>query len=114
MKYSEYHHERVSVDDGKKSRRTVETFQLAEFVEDQIVVIKEMDESSRNTLPCLHRQLEFQSDACDEEAKAEKEYYDSIGPNMAEINNRWAKAVDASRFKSNLEVISQTYLAQSK
>ena len=115
MKYSEYHYERVSVDERKKLlEERLRRFNQAESVEDQIVVIKEMDESSRKYSSYASiANLNFNRDVRDEEAKAEKEYYDSIGPNMAEINNRWAKAVDASRFKSELgRELGQTYLDQ--
>jgi hypothetical protein len=46
--------------------------------------------------------LNFRRDLRDEEAKAKKEYYDSILPAMEEIENRWKQAVIASPFKAEL------------
>jgi M3 family oligoendopeptidase len=104
MKYSEFHYERISVEEQNELlNERLERFNNAESADEQIAVIKEVDESYRKYVSYASiADLNFNRDVRDEEAKAEKEYYDSIGPNMAEIDNRWEKAVDASPFKSEL------------
>ena len=104
MKYSEFHYERISVEEQNELlNERLERFNNAESADEQIAVIKEVDESYRKYASYASiADLNFNRDVRDEDAKAEKEYYDSIGPNMAEIGNRWEKAVDASPFKSEL------------
>ena len=104
MKYSEFHYERISIEEQNELlNERLERFNNAKSVDEQIAVIKEMDESYRKYASYAKiANLNFNRDVRDEDAKAEKEYYDSIGPNMAEIGNRWDKAVDASPFKSEL------------
>ncbi|MBT3637449.1 MAG: hypothetical protein HN531_10950, partial [Opitutae bacterium] len=115
MKYSEFHYERVTVDEQNELlNERLQRFNDAKSVDEQITVIKEVDESYRKYASYASiANLNFNRNVRDEDAKAEKEYYDSIGPNMAEINNRWGKAVDASRFKSELgRELGDTYLKQ--
>ncbi|SVC49573.1 uncharacterized protein METZ01_LOCUS302427, partial [marine metagenome] len=55
--------------------------------------------------------LNFNRNIHDEDAKAEKEYYDSIGPDIQEIYNKLDKAVDTSTYKDELrEEWGDTYL----
>ncbi len=46
--------------------------------------------------------MNFSRNINDEAAKSEKDYYDSIGPDIQEVYNKLDQAVDASRFKADL------------
>ena len=46
--------------------------------------------------------MNFSRNINDEAAKSEKDYYDSIGPDIQEIYNRFDQAVDTSQFKADL------------
>tara|TARA_B110000438_G_scaffold301186_1_gene355451 strand:+ start:13620 stop:15311 length:1692 start_codon:yes stop_codon:yes gene_type:complete len=115
MKYSELHYERIDVD---KSRETmdalIERFNNANSAEEQISVFKEADEVSREYMSySAIASLNFSRDINDEPAKAEKDYYDSIGPDMQEIYDKLDKAVDGSKFKADLsDKWGDTFLKQ--
>ena len=115
MKYSELHYERIDVD---KSRETmdalIERFNNANSAEEQISVFKEADEVSRDYMSySAIASLNFSRDINDEPAKAEKDYYDSIGPDMQEIYDKLDKAVDGSKFKADLsDKWGDTFLKQ--
>ena len=106
MKYSEFPYKRVSVESKKEEmNQWLERFNTAESVSEQISVLKEVDEASREYESYSSiASLNFNKNIHDEDAKAEKEYYDSIGPDMQEIYNKLDMAVDASPFKSELSL----------
>ncbi len=105
MKYSDLHYERISVEEQDKLlNERLERFNNAASAEEQIAVIKEVDQTRRENISYFAMaSLNFKRDLRDEAAKAEKEYYDSILPAMEEIDNRWKQAVVASPFKEELK-----------
>lgn len=115
MKYSELHYERIDVD---KSRKVIDglidRFNNASSAEEQISVFKEADEVGKDYMSySAIASLNFSRDINDEAAKAEKDYYDSIGPDMQEIYDKLDKAVDRSKFKSDLsDKWGETFLKQ--
>ena len=115
MKYSELHYERIDVD---KSRKVIDglidRFNNASSAEEQINVFKEADEVGKDYMSySAIASLNFSRDINDEAAKAEKDYYDSIGPDMQEIYDKLDKAVDRSKFKSDLsDKWGETFLKQ--
>ena len=78
-------------------------FQGAESAQDQISVIEEVDNAIReySSYQAI-ASLNFNKNIHDDDAKAEKEYYDSIGPDIREIYNKLDKVVDASKFNNEL------------
>ena len=113
MKYSEFPYRRTTVESQKEAMDGwLARFQGAESAQDQISVIKEADDAIReySSYQAI-ASLNFNKNIHDEDAKAEKEYYDSIGPDVQEIYNKLDKAVDSSRFKDELrEEWGDTYL----
>jgi M3 family oligoendopeptidase len=78
-------------------------FKDAESAEDQITVLEEVDDASREYASYVSiASLNFSRNINDEAAKSEKDYYDSIGPDIQEVYNKLDQAVDASRFKADL------------
>jgi len=62
-----------------------------------------VDESSREYSSYQSiASLNFSRNINDEAAKSERDYYDSIGPDIQEVYNKLDQAVDASRFKADL------------
>jgi M3 family oligoendopeptidase len=104
MKYSDFPYKRVSVETQKELMSSwLERFEDAETASEQITVLKEVDESNREYSSYgAIASLNFNRNIHDEHAKKEKEYYDSIGPDIQEIYNKLDKAINSSRFKSEL------------
>ena len=113
MKYSEFPYRRTTVESQKEAMDGwLARFQGAESAQDQISVIKEADDAIReySSYQAI-ASLNFNKNIHDEDAKAEKEYYDSIGPDIQEIYNKLDKAVDSSTFKDELrDKWGDTYL----
>ncbi len=113
MKYNDFPYQRVTVVSQKEAMDNwLSRFQGAESVQDQISVIKEADDAIReySSYQAI-ASLNFNRNIHDEDAKAEKEYYDSIGPDIQEIYNKLDKAVDTSTYKDELrEEWGDTYL----
>jgi len=113
MKYSEYPYQRLTVESQKETMDGwLSRFQGAESAQDQISVIEEVDNAIReySSYQAI-ASLNFNKNIHDADAKAEKEYYDSIGPDIREIYNKLDKVVDASKFKNELrEKWGDTYL----
>jgi len=107
MKYSDFPYKRISVDSQKELMAGWLTrFEKAESADEQISVLKEVDEANREyTSYQAIASLNFNRNINDEAAKAEKEYYDIIGPEMQEIHNKLDKAVDVSTFKDELRAM---------
>ncbi len=115
MKYSELHYERIDVDKNRKTMaELVDKFSNADSAEEQINTILEANDTSREYQSyAAMASLNFSKDINDEKAKAEKDYYDSIGPDMHEIGDIFDKAVNNSPFKKDLtEKWGDTFLKQ--
>ena len=89
MKYSELHYERINVDEVKVViSDIVKRFSDAKSVKEQISSILELDKIGRDYASYSSiASLNFSRDIHNEKAKAEKDYYDSIGPDMEECFN---------------------------
>ena len=104
MKYSEFPYKRLTVDSQNELMVDwLERFKNAESASDQITVLEEVDDASREYASYVSiASLNFSRNINDEAAKSEKDYYDSIGPDIQEVYNKLDQAVDASRFKAEL------------
>ena len=104
MKYSELHYERINVDEVKVViSDIVKKFSDAKSVKEQISSILELDKIGRDYASYSSiASLNFSRDIYNEKAKAEKDYYDSIGPDMEECFNSFEKVLDNSIFKNEL------------
>ena len=102
MKYSELHYERINIEEKKQSfNELVTRFTNANTVEGQVNVILDANEEAREYQTYASMaSLNFSRNINDEEAKKEKDYYDSIGPDMTEIGDKFDKVVNQSIFKS--------------
>jgi M3 family oligoendopeptidase len=104
MKYNEFPYKRLTVDSQNALMMDwLVRFEDAESAEDQITVLEEVDDASREYASYVSiASLNFSRNINDEAAKSEKDYYDSIGPDIQEVYNKLDQAVDASRFKADL------------
>ena len=104
MKYKDFPYKRVDIEPQKELMAGwLIRFENAETVSEQITVLKEVDESSREYSSYQSiASLNFSRNINDEAAKSERDYYDSIGPDIQEVYNKLDQAVDASRFKADL------------
>ena len=104
MKYNDFPYKRVDIDTQKELMKGwLDRFNHAESATEQIEVLEDVDKSTReySSYQAIAN-LNFSRNINDEAAKSEKEYYDSIGPDIQEIYNRFDQAVDASEFKADL------------
>ena len=104
MKYNELHYERINIEEKKQSfNELVTRFSNANTVEGQVGVILDANEEAREYQTYASMaSLNFSRNINDEEAKKEKDYYDSIGPDMTEIGDKFDKVVNESIFKAEL------------
>ena len=104
MKYNEFPYKRLTVDSQNALMMDwLVRFEDAESAEDQITVLEEVDNASREYASYVSiASLNFSRNINDEAAKSEKDYYDSIGPDIQKVYNKLDQAVDASRFKADL------------
>ena len=104
MKYNELRYERIDVEKRRNSMNEyLEKFSNAESVNDQINAILDVNEQNKEYHSyAAMASLNFSRDINDEDAKAEKDYYDSIGPDMIEIGDSFEKAVNQSKHKDEL------------
>lgn len=104
MKYNDFPYKRLDIETQKELMAGWLTrFENAETASEQITVLKEADESSREYSSYQSiASLNFSRNINDEAAKSERDYYDSIGPDIQEVYNKLDQAVDASRFKADL------------
>ena len=115
MVYNDFHYERL---DLEKSRHLlneiISDFKNAKSANKQIEVIKKIDSFSRDYITYqAMASLNFSRDINDAEAKIEKEYYDSISPDMTEIYDRFDKALHESNFKQDIiNKYGKTFLDQ--
>ena len=104
MKYSELQYERIDVEKRRNlMKEYLDKFSNAHSVDDQINVILDVNEQNKEYHSyAAMASLNFSRDINDEDAKAEKDYYDSIGPDMIEIGDSFEKAVNQSKYKNEL------------
>ncbi|MEL1235220.1 MAG: M3 family oligoendopeptidase [Candidatus Neomarinimicrobiota bacterium] len=104
MKYSELQYERIDVEKRRNSMKEyLDKFSNAHSVEDQINIILDVNEQNKEYHSySAMASLNFSRDINNEHAKAEKDYYDSIGPDMIEIGDSFEKAVNQSKHKDEL------------
>ena len=115
MKYNELHYERMDLDKTKsKMSELVTKFNDARNADEQIDVIMKIDNISRDYSSYQSMaSLNFSRNINDEKAKSEKEYYDSITPDMTESYNEFDKALNKSNFKKEIsEKFGDTFLNQ--
>ncbi len=115
MKYSELHYERVDVEKSKMlMSEMVDKLTKADTFDEHASVIKEVDEFGRDySSYAAMASLNFSRDINNEEAKKEKEYYDSISPDMMECFEFYDKAINNSKYKKEISSKwGDTYLQQ--
>ena len=104
MKYSELPYERVDVEKTRNlMKEYLEKFSNAQSVDEQANVILDVNKQNKEYHSyAAMASLNFSRNIYDEDAKAEKDYYDSIGPDMIEISDLFEKAVVQSKYKDEL------------
>ena len=104
MKYSELPYERISVEKRRNlMNKCLEKFTNAETVDDQIDAILTVNEQNKDYHSyAAMASLNYSRDINNEDAKAEKDFYDSIGPDMIEISDSFEKAINQSKYKKEL------------
>ena len=104
MKYSELQYERIDVEKRRNlMKEYLDKFSNAHSVDDQINVILDVNEQNKEYHSyAAMASLNFSRDINNEDAKTEKDYYDSIGPDMIEIGDSFEKAVNQSKYKDEL------------
>lgn len=115
MKYSELHYERIDVDVSRKLMQgMVERLNSASTFDEHLKVIKNVDQFNRDYASyAAMASLNFSRDIHDEDAKAEKEYYDSIGPDMMECFEIYDKAINNSKYKVEISnKLGETFIKQ--
>jgi len=115
MNYNELQYERLDLDESKKKlANMVSDFKNADNAEAQIGVIQKIDSFSRDYMTYqAMASLNFSRDINSDEAKKEKEYYDSISPEMREAYDSFDKALHESKFKKEIiREYGETFLKQ--
>ena len=104
MKYSELHYERIDVEESKKKMSNmVDGLSKATTFDEMVEHVMEVEDFGRDySSYSAMASLNFSRDINDEDAKAEKDYYDSIGPDMRECFDSVEKEIVKSNFKSEL------------
>ena len=104
MLYSDLHYERIDLDKSKTElANMISDFKGSDNAENQISIIKKIDSFSRDYMTYqAMASLNFSRDIHSQKAKEEKEYYDSISPEMREVYDRFDKAIHESRFKEEI------------
>ena len=104
-KYSEFHYERMDIDELKRSFDDIITrFESADKVEVQNDIIREVNEIfSKSWTYGAMASLNFARNIEDKKAKEENEYYDRIKPEISELSSNFVKKVVKSKFRKELE-----------
>ena len=115
MVYKDFHYERLDLEESKSIlNKIISDFKHADSAKKQIDAIKEVDDFSREYMTYqAMASLNFSRDINNESAKKEKDYYDSISPDMREIYDIFDKALHKSKFKSEIvNMYGDTFLNQ--
>ena len=115
MKYNDFPYKRIDVQEARENMSNwLSDFKNADTVDEQINVLKDVDEASREYASYQAiASLNYNRNINDDAAKIEKEYYDKIGPEMQEIHNTLDQAVNQSKFKNDLAKLwGDTFLKQ--
>ena len=104
MKYSKFPYKRIDI---KKTAKIVDTmivdFETAESAKTQIDILKKYDDlGAEYSTYAAMAHLNFERDTKSEKTKAENDYYNQIGPEFSEIDNKFSKVINASKFKNDL------------
>ena len=115
MIYNDFHYERLGLEKSKHLINEVITdFKKAKSADKQIEAIKKVDNFSRDYMTYqAMASLNFSRNINDVDAKAEKDYYDSISPDMTELYDRFDKVLHESKFKQSIiDEYGNTFLNQ--
>ena len=115
MIYNDFHYERLDLEKSKHLiNEIISDFKNAKSANKQIEAIKKVDNFSRDYMTYqAMASLNFSRNINDVDAKAEKDYYDSISPDMTELYDRFDKVLHASKFKQNIiDEYGNTFLNQ--
>ena len=114
MTYSDLHYERIDLDKSKTElANMISDFNGSDNAENQISIIKKIDSFSRDYMTYqAMASLNFSRDIHSQKAKEEKEYYDSISPEMREVYDRFDKAIHESKFKEEIIRGGDTFTKQ--
>ena len=104
MTYSDLHYERIDLGKSKTElANMISDFKGSDNAENQISIIKKIDSFSRDYMTYqAMASLNFSRDIHNQKAKEEKEYYDSISPELREVYDRFDKAIHESKFKEEI------------
>ena len=115
MLYNDFHYERLDLEKSKHLlNQIISDFKNAESADTQIEAIKKVDSFSRDYMTYqAMASLNFSRNTNDADAKNEKEYYDSISPEMREVYDNFDKEIHESKFKQEIiEEYGKTFLDQ--
>ena len=115
MIYNDFHYERLDLEKSKYLiNEVISDFKNAKSADKQIEAIKKVDSFSRDYMTYqAMASLNFSRNINDVDAKAEKDYYDSISPDMIELYDRFDKVLHESKFKQNIiDEYGNTFLNQ--
>ena len=104
MKYSEYPYKRIDLKNLKnKIEVMINEFTSANNANQQIKIIQEYQKIQKeyhSYASIAH--LNYARNTKDEKAIEENKFYNEVGPEIADIDNNFTKAIDSSRFKKDL------------
>ena len=105
MKYTDYYYERIDIEAFRVNMESWrKEFNEADSVEVQSNIIQKVDEFEREYASYQAiASLNYNRNINDEDAKSEKEYFDSIGPQASEISNGFNQDLVDSKFRKELE-----------
>ena len=115
MIYNDFHYERLDLEKSKHLiNEVISDFKNAKTADKQIEAIKMVDNFSRDYMTYqAMASLNFSRNINDVDAKAEKDYYDSISPDMTELYDKFDKVLHESKFKQNIiDEYGNTFLNQ--
>ena len=115
MIYNDFHYERLDLEKSKHLiNEVISDFKNAKSADKQIEAIKMVDNFSRDYMTYqAMASLNFSRNINDVDAKAEKDYYDSISPDMTELYDKFDKVLHESKFKQNIiDEYGNTFLNQ--
>ena len=106
MKYNDYPYQRIDIEAFRSNMdEWRKQFNETESVDVQSDIIQKVDEFEREYASYQAiASLNYNRNVNDAEAKAEKEYFDSIGPQASEISNAFNQDLVNSKFRSELEI----------